>query len=126
MGGRKVIMATSKKTTSRRPGRSQRQALSGLVSLFESRGWLNRRLKVSRSGISYRVFCSVTQFEVYRINENAHVKPGVPGWPVCTVGSAGRVFHDSALSPFPSAEPGPEEWLRCLSAGDFKILAEPA
>jgi hypothetical protein len=118
-------MATSKKTASGRPHRSHRQALSGLVSLFESRGWLNRRLKVSRGGISYRVFCSVTHFEVYRINENAHVKPGVPGWPVCAVGP-GRVFHDSALSPFPSAEPGPEEWLRYLSAGDFEILAEPA
>ncbi len=118
-------MTQSKTTRSARPGKAHREALTGLVCLFEARGWLNRRLKVSRGGVCYRVFCSISEFEVYRINENAHVKPGVPGWPVCALGP-GRAFHDSALSPFPSAEPGPEEWLRCLSAGDFEILAEPA
>ena len=116
-------MATTKPKRSGRARKTTHATLTGLVTLFESRGWLNRPLKVSRAGVSYRVSCSVTEFEVYRVNENSHIAPGVPGWPVCTL-RARRVFHDSALSPFPSTEAGPEEWLRCLAERDFDALME--
>ena len=98
-------MATNKSKHSGSARKTTHATLTGLVALFESRGWLNRSLKVSRAGVSYRVSCSVTEFEVYRINENGHIAPGVPGWPVCTLGVR-RVFHDSALSPSLRRRPG--------------------
>jgi len=102
-------------------GNEQDEVLGRFVSLFKEKGWLNRNIKIRRRDFSYRIFCSDTEFLVYRINDNACVSPGVPGWPVCQV-RQGRVFHDSEMCPFPSPEPDAGDWLRCMAKGDFEAI----
>ncbi|MGD0231614.1 MAG: hypothetical protein ABSC19_14890 [Syntrophorhabdales bacterium] len=102
-------------------GNEQRGVLRQFVGLFDERGWLRCNLKIRYQGISYRIFCSETEFLAYRINDNPCVPPGVPGWPVCMV-RQDEVFHDSELCTFPSPEPGPRDWLRCMADGDFEVI----
>ena len=103
-----------------RTGR-QDEVLPRFVTLFKERGWLNRDIKIRRRDLSYRVFCSDTEFLAYRINDNPWLSPGVPGWPVCHVGK-GRAFHDSEVGPFSSLEPDAFDWLRCMTEGDFEAV----
>ncbi len=102
-------------------GGEQREVLSHIVALFTDKGWLNRKLKIRYRGAGYRVFCSDTEFLVYRINDNACVSPGVPGWPVCMV-RQDEVFQDAEMCPFPSPEPDARDWLHCMAQGDFEVI----
>jgi hypothetical protein len=110
-----------RRTPSGAGGGKRDEVLGRFVALFKEKGWLNRKIKIRRRDFSYRIFCSDTEFLVYRINDNACVSPGVPGWPVCMV-SQDRVFHDSEMCPFPSPEPDASDWLRCMAQEDFEVI----
>lgn len=97
------------------------QALERFVGVFKSRGWLNRKVRIRYRGVTYRVFCSDTEFLVYRINDHHGISPGVPGWPVCMI-REDQIFHDSEMCVLPSAEPGCDDWLRCIADGDFEVI----
>ena len=100
------------------------EVLGQFVSLFESKGWLNRMIGVRSGDARYRLFCSESRFLVYRINDKWGIPPGVPGWPVCMV-TQDRVFHDAEACAFPAEEPGSEEWLRLLTGADFEVTDSP-
>ena len=114
-------MTRGKARMSGAAGEEQREVLRRFVALFTDKGWLNRNLKIRYRGAGYRIFCSDTEFLVYRINDNACVSPGVPGWPVCMV-RQDEVFHDSEMCPFPSPEPDARDWLLCMTQGDFEVI----
>jgi len=114
-------MTRGKAQISGAAGMEQREVLHHFVGLFRERGWLNRKLKIRYRGVGYRIFCSDTEFLVYRINDNACVSPGVPGWPVCMV-RQDEVFHYSEMCPFPSPEPDARDWLHCMAQGDFEVI----
>ncbi len=99
----------------------QDDMLSHFVALFKEKGWLNRRIRIRRGRLRYRIFCSDTEFLVYRINDNPCLSPGAPGWPVYQA-RQGRAFHDSAIGPFSSPEPDAGVWLHYMTQGDFEAI----
>ncbi len=99
------------------------EALRQLVGVFETRGWLDRTLRIKRCDRSYSISCSRNEFMVYRINDNWGIPPGLPGWPVCIVDS-GLIVEDSELSEFGSDEPGAGDWLHYMASDDFEVMEE--
>ncbi len=95
--------------------------LQGLVTAFTSRGWLNQTIRIMHQDRTYRIFCSERQFFAYRINDQFPVAWGFPGWTVCMV-TPDQTIEDSDLSCFASTELSARDWLRCVTAGDFKLL----
>ncbi len=95
--------------------------LREFIDIFTAKGWLNRTLRVRHRDRRYRICCNENEFLVYRINDSPGVSHGFPGWPVCRVSSQ-HVIDESAASPFPSKEPGVDDWLRCVTEGDFELL----
>ena len=103
------------------PKREPTVLLREFITLFESKGWLNRTLRLRHNSRRYRIFCSEMEFLAYRINDHSGIPPGFPGWPVCLV-TEDQVIDDSTHSQFPSAEPGAHDWLRCIAEGDFEFI----
>jgi hypothetical protein len=95
--------------------------LREFIDVFAAKGWLNRTLRIRHRDRRYRICCSENEFFAYRINDSPGVSHGFPGWPVCRV-TPDRMVEDSAMSGFPSKEPGVHEWLRCVTEGDFELL----
>ncbi len=91
------------------------------VLVFTDKGWLNRTLRIKRSGRQYRIICNETQFFAYRINDQCAGPHGFPGWPVCIV-THERILEDSEMCGFPSTEPSVQDWLCCLADGDFEVI----
>jgi hypothetical protein len=58
---------------------------TGIRDLFQDLGVLGERLHIEHEGNMYRVSCDDKAFMVYRVNDGAGAKCGVPGWPVCLV-----------------------------------------
>ena len=102
-------------------GAEPRQVLERFVGVFRSKGWLNRKIGIRYRGVRYRIFCSDSEFLAYRINDHHGISPGVPGWPVCMI-REDQIFHDSEMCILSSAEPGCEDWLRCIVDGDFEAI----
>ena len=100
---------------------SPKDVLQQLVSVFSSRGWLNRNLRIRHNEKKYRIFCSEQEFLAYRINDNGSVPPGAPGWPVCLV-TGDRIMEDSHLSGFVSTEPSAYEWLHKISKETIEFI----
>lgn len=94
--------------------------LARLVAIFGNRGWLNRQIRIRHRNRRYRISCHATAFLAYRINDFCGLSPGVPGWPVCVI-TPEEIIHDSAMSAFPSTEPGAHDWLRCMADRDFEF-----
>ena len=112
--------------TGNRPLRATRKkkstvALERFVGLFESRGWLNRTLRIRYRERRYRICCTEREFSAYRINDHCSVLPGYPGWSVCLV-TNDQIVEDSDLSAFSSSEPDAQEWLHCMAEGDFELI----
>ena len=114
-------MKGRKTGTRRTAGKEPAEVLQQFVGVFEGKGWLNQPVRIRHRDRRYRVFCTETEFLVYRINDHCHVPPGFPGWFVCVV-TEERVIHDSEMSAFPSTEPSAGDWLRCISDGDFELI----
>jgi hypothetical protein len=102
-------------------GDAEDDILFRFVALFREKGWLDRKIKIKYNNFTYRIFCSDTEFLVYRLNDNAGVSPGSPGWPVCLV-RQGRVFHDAEMCPFPSTEPDAGRWLSFIAEGALEAI----
>ena len=101
-------------------GHSQ-DVLSKIVGVFEEKGWLNRAIRIKHPKGRYHIYCTEKKFIAYRINDNCHISRGFPGWPVCII-TIDQIIDDSHMSPFPSAEPGARDWLRCINDGDFELI----
>lgn len=99
-----------------------RDILGHFIEAFASRGWLNRNLRIRRQNARYRIFCSETEFMVFRINDNCCVSPGVPGWPVCMVNRECIVEDEHLSSGFAPTEPSAREWLASISDGSFELI----
>lgn len=92
---------------------------------FTIRNLLGRPIRLSVEGASFRVRCDQLSFTVYRINEQHHIPPGLPGWTVC------RLSDGECLSQGGEAEEAPvdqlalvQRWvstvLGALTAGDYQ------
>ena len=114
-------VTTGKMPSGNSSGKDTKAVFQEFVSLFESKGWLNRTLRIKVRGIRYRVCCSGHEFLAYRINDHRGTSHGHPGWPVCIV-NPHQIFEDADMSAFESAEPSAEGWLRCLAEGDFENI----
>jgi hypothetical protein len=102
-------------------GNNPIDVLQNLVGLFESKGWLNQTLRIRHRDRRYRICCSEKEFFAYRINDHCGVLPGFSCWPVCIV-SEDRIVEDSEMSAFSSMEPTAQDWLFCITRGDFEII----
>ena len=91
------------------------------VSVFESKGWLNRPLRIKHHDRRYRICCSQREFLAYRIDDHCDVLPGFPGWVVCIV-NPNQMIEDSDMSANASVEPMTHDWLRCIAEGDFELI----
>jgi len=106
---------------SQNPERKPDDILREFIAIFTSRGWLNQTLRIKRRDRRYRICCNETEFFVYRINDYGGVSPGFPGWPVCMV-TPYQMIEGSAMSAFPSTEPGVYQWLSWMMEDDFELL----
>lgn len=95
--------------------------LQKFVSVFGSRGWLNRSFRIVHGEKKYRIFCSETEFIAHRINESCEASWGFPCWIVCMV-TPEQIIEEPDLCGFASSELNVRDWLRCLSEGDFTLI----
>jgi hypothetical protein len=95
--------------------------LQDFICIFESKGWLNRTIRIKRRERRYRISCTETGFIAYRINDYSGLSPGVPGWPVCIV-TTEQIIDDSEMSRFTSIEPSAQDWLHLLTQGDLEFI----
>jgi hypothetical protein len=110
------------KTVFRYPAEtSPKDFMQQFVDVFQSKGWLNRNLRIRHCGRKYRIICSEKEFLAYHINENCGISPGIPGWPVCMVNHE-RIIEDGHMSVFESSEPGSYEWLLYLASGNIEVI----
>lgn len=99
------------------------EVLQQFVGVFANKGWLNQTLRIKHRDGRYSISCSEKEFIAYRINDNCHISPGFPGWPVCII-DPDRIIEDSEMSEFVSNEPSVHGWLRCIANSDFEIIQE--
>jgi hypothetical protein len=74
---------------------SPAELLHRIQDLFRDLGLGDQKLTLTHAGQKFLVSCDALAFTVYRLNENSHVPPGVPGWPVCLV-TAETVVDESS------------------------------
>ncbi len=97
------------------------EILEKFIGVFVSKGWLNQPLRIRHRDRRYHISCSENKFFAYRINDNARIPPGFPGWPVCII-TSDHMIDDATISAFVSTEPSVHEWLRCFQDGDFEWM----
>jgi hypothetical protein len=95
--------------------------LEKFVGIFDSKGWLDKTLRIKYRDRKYRIFCSRTGFVAYRINDYCGVSPGIPGWPVCFV-TPDQILEDVDLSEFASTEPGAQEWYQSITDDELEFI----
>jgi hypothetical protein len=95
--------------------------LNLFISVFKSKGWLNRNIRILHCSRRYLINCTDQEFYVYRINDNCGISPGIPGWPVCIV-KPDKIINDSEMCTFASTELSARDWLRCLTDNDFELI----
>ncbi len=95
--------------------------LQKFFSVFENKGWLNQSVRIKYHDRRYRVWCSDEKFIAYRINDNCGMSQGIPGWLVCIIVQA-QIIEDSQMSDFASDEPSANDWLRCITKGDYELI----
>ena len=59
--------------------------LSQIQARFQELGLYGQKVTLTHHGRKYTARCDDHAFSIYRVNENGHLPPGVPGWPVCLV-----------------------------------------
>jgi hypothetical protein len=97
--------------------------LQQFISIFSSKGWLNRSIRIKHHDKKYRLMCSEKLFIAFRCNDNYGISPGIPGWNVCII-DQDQIIQDSDFSPFASDEPSAHDWLHSLQENDFEELPE--
>ncbi len=71
------------------------QILARIQNLFRDLGLWGQKITLTYEGKKFLISCDEMAFTVYCLNENSHVPPGVPGWPVCLV-TAETVVDESS------------------------------
>jgi hypothetical protein len=95
--------------------------LAQLVSHFEKKGWLEQPLRFKYGDKRYRLFCSLTGFLAYRINDHCGISPGIPGWPVCFI-TPEKILEEPLLDELASSEPGAQEWLQLIVDEKLELI----
>ena len=87
-------------------GETSQDLFAKVRSEFERRGLLGRALRFSSGGGSYSMRCDRNGFTVYRINQQSHLPPGLPGWTVCclTPQECVALADKRAVCPLPEEE----------------------
>ncbi len=62
---------------------SPAELLAEVQAAFACRDLLDRPVRLSAGGKTFRVRCDQVSFSVYQVNEHHHIPPGIPGWTVC-------------------------------------------
>jgi hypothetical protein len=99
-------------------GKEPAPVLAQIQQLFRELGLYQQKLCLSHRGQKYLVQCDDTAFTIYRVNEQCHLPPGRPGWPVCLVTS--EVIVDESSPPTLEVDdfyPGLTlpDWLRLIT-----------
>ena len=111
-----------KKTVFRDPFEiSPKDFMQRFIDVFQSKGWLNRSIRIRHRGRRYRILCSEKEFLAYRINDNCGISPGIPGWPVCMINHE-RIIEEEHMSAFESVEPSAYEWLLHIADGKVEEI----
>ncbi len=96
---------------------SPTELLGRIQDLFRELGLFEQRLALTHEGQKYLSSCNGAAFTVYRLNENSHVPPGIPGWPVCLV--TAEAVIDETSPPFLAEDEFAsgltlQDWLRLI------------
>lgn len=91
----------------------QKDTLAQLRDEFSRRGLLGETLRIENGGKLFSVRCDDRCFTVYRINQQNHLPPGLPGWSVCRLEEGGCFSLDQAEKVCPPLASG-QEWEQVL------------
>jgi hypothetical protein len=95
--------------------------LQEFIEIFDSKGWLNKELRIKYQNERYWVSCNGERFFAYQINENCALGPGVPGWPVCIIRK--DYFYDESKIPYPtSTKLNTHDWLNIIANKEFELI----
>ena len=87
--------------------------LHKFVEIFESKGWLNKKLRIKYQSKRYWVSCNRERFFTYQINENCGQGPGVPSWSVCLI-KRDYVYDESEISEPTTTKLDAHDWLNII------------
>jgi len=95
--------------------------LHKFIEIFDSKGWLNKKLRIKYQGKRYWISCNEERFFAYQINENCGLGPGVPGWPVCLI-RKDYVYDESEISDLASTKLSAHDWLDIMDNQNLELL----
>ena len=101
--------------------KSPRDVLPKLIQIFESKGWLNKKLRIKYQNKRYWISCNEERFFAYQINENCSLGPGVPGWPVCII-REDYVYDESGIPDSTPTSLNMHGWLNIIENQDFELI----
>ena len=91
------------------------------IEIFDSKGWLNQKLRTKYQNKRYWASCDKEKFFAYRINENCGLGPSVPSWPVCLI-RKGYVYDKSEKPDFTSLKLNMHDWLYIVASNKFELI----
>ncbi len=94
--------------------KSSRDVLRNFIEIFDSKGWLNKKLRIKYQNKRYWISCNEERFFAYQINENCGLGPGVSGWPVCFI-REDCVYDESEISDLTSTKLNVHDWLNIIA-----------
>jgi hypothetical protein len=95
--------------------------LRKFTEIFDSKGWLNKKLRIKYQSKRYWISCNEERVFAYEINETCGLGPGVPGWPVCLV-EKDYVYDESQISALTPTELNTDDWLNIIANQKFEFL----
>ena len=98
--------------------KSPRDVLPKLIQIFESKGWLNKKLRIKYQNKRYWISCNKARFFAYQINGNCALGPG---WPVCIV-REDYVYDESGIPDLTSTKLNMHVWLNIIANQNFELI----
>jgi len=95
--------------------------LHKFIEIFDSKGWLNKKLSIKYPNKRYRVSCNEERFFAYQINECCGLGPGVPGWPVCLI-RKDYVYDESETHDLTSTKLNLHDWLNIIANQNLELI----
>jgi len=95
--------------------------LHKFIEIFDSKGWLNKKLSIKYPNKRYRVSCNEERFFACQINENCGLGPGVPGWPVCLI-RKDYVYDESETPDLASTKLNVHDCLNIIANKKFELI----
>jgi len=95
--------------------------LHKFIEIFDSKGWLNKKLSIKYPNKRYRVSCNEERFFAYQINECCGLGPSVPGWPVCLI-RKDYVYDESETHDLTSTKLNLHDWLNIIANQNLELI----